>query len=68
MGCAFGTRKYICRLDAKFRLVLPVDAREALGITDGVVLELRDGELAFRKLNGERKRSRPVSRNCEEVI
>jgi len=45
-----------------------VDARESLGITDGVLLELRDGELIFKKPNGERKHSRPVSRNCDEVV
>lgn len=65
MGCVFGSRKYICRLDSKFRLVLPVDIRELLGIENSVVLELCDGVSVLRKPNGES--GRPVSKNCEEV-
>lgn len=65
--CVFGT-KYVCRLDEKFRLVLPVCARESLGIDDAVVLEISGDRIFLKKPNGERKHSIVISKNTLEVV
>jgi DNA-binding transcriptional regulator/RsmH inhibitor MraZ len=61
----------VCRLDSKFRLVLPADVRNSLGISaenGSVLLELEGNSLSLRKPNGESARARPVSRNALEVF
>ena len=56
---------WVIKLDKKKRLVIPMEAREKLGITDYVLVKLRGRKLAISKPNGER--GRPISKNCEEV-
>ena len=62
------TTRWICRLDAKRRFVLPCIAREKLGISDYALIELKNGKLVVTRENGERKQARPISRNIYEVM
>ncbi len=56
---------WVCKLDKKFRLVIPEKARRELQISDKVLLELSDYELVVKKANGES--GNLISRNCMKV-
>ena len=56
---------WVCKLDKKFRLVIPEKVRRELDISDKVLLELSDQGLVVNKANGEL--GVLVSRNCMKV-
>lgn len=56
---------WIVRLDKKKRLVLPVELRDRLGISDSVELNWSAEGLKVSKPN--EYRTRPASRNISEV-
>ena len=62
----FILRKWVCRLDKKFRLVLPLEARQDIKASDSVLLVLNGDKLVITLSDGED--GRLVSRNCKEVI
>ena len=59
---------WICRLDDKFRLVIPMKARESLNISDfdSVMLTLDNERLIIKKARGES--GRRISKNHYEVL
>jgi bifunctional DNA-binding transcriptional regulator/antitoxin component of YhaV-PrlF toxin-antitoxin module len=61
------TKKFVCRLDRKFRLVLPVTIREKLGISNLVLLGVDGNLVVIRKIDRESKLGLAISKNCEEV-
>ena len=61
----FTLRKWVCRLDKKFRLVLPLEARQGIKASDSVLLVLNGDKLVISLPDCEEGRA--ISKNCKEV-
>lgn len=56
---------WVIKLDKKNRLVVPMEARQRLGITDLILVKLESQRLVITKANGEK--GRLISKNCQEI-
>lgn len=57
---------YICKLDKKFRLVLPLLARKRVRIGDRVALRVEGSRILITRTK-DIEDALPISKNCKEV-